>query len=79
MKDIIIVELKTKQDTRKNWFINLLNEEGIVCSFCEKNISENNLISCQLCNKVYNFNLSIITVQILAETLILFIKNIMRI
>lgn len=51
-KDIVIVEIRTVNDTRKNWFISLQAEEYIQCSYCDNKITEMK-IPCDLCNQVY--------------------------
>lgn len=52
VKDMLIIEIRTDIDTRKNWFINLISEDHLVlCSLCEMEIIDNQ-VNCELCNQV---------------------------
>ena len=51
MKDIIIVEVKIKSDSKFDWFVSLNNDNQLQCSNCMKKIDLKSY-GCDMCDKV---------------------------
>lgn len=56
--DFIVIELKTQNDTRKDYFLSIKVEDKFICSTCDKEIDKNSIFPCENCQQYFYCSLT---------------------